>query len=49
MIKYHVYCILEALRLEWGVPSRMESEAFMQGTRPVDMANSRRGAVESNT
>jgi len=30
MTKYHVYCILEAMRLEWGLLSRMESEVFIQ-------------------
>lgn len=30
MTKYHVYCLIEAMRLEWGVLSRMESEIFIQ-------------------
>jgi glyoxylase-like metal-dependent hydrolase (beta-lactamase superfamily II) len=29
MTKYHVYCIIEALRLEWGLLSKMESEVFI--------------------
>jgi hypothetical protein len=28
MTKYHVYCILEALRLEWGFLSKMEKDLF---------------------
>ena len=30
MTKYHVYCILEAMRLEWGLLSKMESEVFVR-------------------
>lgn len=28
--KYHVGCLVQAMRLEWGVLSRMESEAFIR-------------------
>jgi glyoxylase-like metal-dependent hydrolase (beta-lactamase superfamily II) len=29
MTKYHVYCLIEAMRLEWGFLSKMESEVFI--------------------
>ena len=29
MTKYHVYSLVEAMRLEWGVLSKMEAEVFI--------------------
>ena len=29
MTKYHVYCLIEAMRLEWGAVSKLESEIFI--------------------
>jgi len=29
MTKYHVYCLVMALRLEWGVHSKLESEVYI--------------------
>jgi glyoxylase-like metal-dependent hydrolase (beta-lactamase superfamily II) len=38
MTKYHIYCLIQGLRLEWGVHSKMETEVFIPKTTQNGLA-----------